>query len=232
LIATREVYNDNERELKVQVLSQENAIKALELERNRALINAQRLAMALGVTLLLVVTASLVFFVRRAQVLRVRANTDALTGALSRRAIEQRLEDAFAQPKGELSVLMFDLDHFKTINDRDGHAEGDRMLVRVVDAAQRNLREREVVGRLGGDEFLVVLPGADAKSALERAEAIRRALHAPAAADQKTPTISIGVATRAKHSDAHALVLAADRALLEAKQAGRDQIKVNEEPTR
>jgi diguanylate cyclase (GGDEF)-like protein len=157
------------------------------------------------------------------------ANHDSLTGALARRVVLedctrefgrwQRFEHGFA-------LLMVDVDHFKSINDGHGHAVGDRVLSRVVDALGHALRNVDRLGRYGGEEFLVLLPETGAGEARMVAERMREAVaRLPATAKVPACTISVGVAC-VRHGDASvAAVLArADAALYEAKRLGRDRV--------
>ena len=111
--------------------------------------------------------------------LRGQAETDALTGAANRRAFTRALDREIAEA-GRLSiplaVAMVDLDHFKAINDTHGHASGDRVLVRTVAALKSELAGGEMLGRLGGEEFAVLLPRSGTREGLDTAERLRRAV--------------------------------------------------------
>jgi diguanylate cyclase (GGDEF)-like protein len=111
--------------------------------------------------------------------LRYRSRHDGLTGLLNRRAMEETLLGPMQRSRrtGEpFTVLMLDLDHFKTINDRHGHAAGDRVLQHTAAALKTELREVDAMGRFGGEEFLVLMPGATVETALPVAERLRTAL--------------------------------------------------------
>ena len=157
------------------------------------------------------------------------AETDALTGLANRRKIGALLDTAIAaaaEGGRPLSVAMLDLDHFKAINDRFGHLAGDRVLVRVARVAAASLRGDDVVGRIGGEEFVLLLPTADADQASAIADRVRQAI-ASAVDDAALPTVtaSLGVATlRAGESSAQ-LLHRADGALYEAKRAGRNALR-------
>jgi diguanylate cyclase (GGDEF)-like protein len=131
-----------------------------------------------------------------------------------------------------LSVIMLDLDYFKSINDRFGHATGDKVLRAVSRLCGQALREEDFIGRLGGEEFAVMLPETDAINALEVAERIR---HLIASAVIETdcedgdatlsPSCSLGVAILRDDDSSHEHLLArADKALYEAKQTGRNRV--------
>ncbi len=162
----------------------------------------------------------------RAKALDEIASTDALTGAFNRRhlvaVLEQHVADA-ARSERELSVLLFDVDHFKRINDVHGHDVGDRVLCHLVNTLQGVLREADTFGRWGGEEFLVVAPGADIDDALELANRCRRALASAPAPGAGEVKVSCGVASWRPAQHWEAVVRAADAALYAAKAAGRDQ---------
>ncbi|HTI33687.1 MAG TPA: GGDEF domain-containing protein [Miltoncostaea sp.] len=155
------------------------------------------------------------------------ARTDALTGAANRGHTAEALAGALGE--GPLGVLLLDVDHFKRINDTHGHATGDAVLVEVVRRVTDAVRRGDLVGRWGGEEFLVLArePGG-AADLVRLAERVRSAIGAGpvAAGDAQVPvTVSIGVAlagTPAPTPDA--LVAAADAALYAAKDAGRDRV--------
>ncbi|SFP93247.1 sensor domain-containing diguanylate cyclase [Sphingomonas rubra] len=159
------------------------------------------------------------------------ADTDALTGLASRRRSLAQLDEAVAAAArgGEpLALAIFDIDHFKSVNDRFGHPAGDAVLRRVARAASHAVRPTDLVGRLGGEEFVVVLPGANAATALTVAEALRRAIAASADGVEAGPpvTASIGIATLVPGGSAASLLGEADRALYEAKNAGRNAARL------
>jgi diguanylate cyclase (GGDEF)-like protein len=162
---------------------------------------------------------------------RHAAITDGLTGLRSRRYFEQvlRTEASRTTRSGaELSMLLLDIDHFKQVNDTYGHNSGDRVLVEVADRLAALVRPGDVVARYGGEEFAVLLPGAGPDRARDIAERMRRGIGlAPITVGDNRPlhvTVSVGVAGMPVHQHAEELVLAADRALYAAKNAGRDQV--------
>jgi diguanylate cyclase (GGDEF)-like protein len=162
--------------------------------------------------------------------LRLLANADSLTGAMSRRFFhaEAEREIARAQRDGtELSCALIDIDHFKTINDTYGHGVGDLVLQRVVATCKSELRASEYIGRLGGEEFAVMLPGTTRDSALEVAERIRKAIAAmvvEVSAGRIQLTVSIGLATRTVvESSIELLLQSADTAVYKAKASGRNR---------
>ena len=162
------------------------------------------------------------------------ASTDALTGCLNRRHFLEILERDFArtQRHGQpLSVMVLDLDFFKRINDGYGHAVGDQALNAFVAAARGCLRQTDVLARLGGEEFGILLPDTGAEQSLPLAERLRQAvaeIRIPTPLGEVHFTVSIGVAEyRPAASTPDTLLLWADRAVYEAKAAGRNRVVVH-----
>jgi len=162
------------------------------------------------------------------------AQHDPLTGAMNRsgleRAMTQIAEDAGRRP-GRLTLLLIDIDHFKSLNDTHGHAAGDRILQLFAGAARSELRASDVLARHGGDEFVALLPHMSAKDAVPVANRIRaafaRALSDWDGAPLRQPTLSIGVAEGDAASDElETLLQHADEALYRSKRLGRDRVQV------
>ncbi len=167
------------------------------------------------------------------------AMMDDLTGVYSRRQVlevgERELARRRRQGLTPLTLLMMDLDHFKRINDRFGHAAGDTVLVAFAEVLHRNLRESDAVGRLGGEEFLAVLPEVDLRGGMTLAERIREevaALRIPweqqgdgSGSVDLDLTVSIGVAAlRSTHESLDTAIMRADDALYQAKLSGRNRV--------
>ncbi len=158
------------------------------------------------------------------------ARTDDLTGLLNRREVLARLDAQVPQqPRsgGQTAVLFCDLDRFKTINDRYGHAAGDQLLRTVADRLRHCLRAGDLAARVGGDELLVVLHGVqDLENAVAIAEKIRAAVGAPVptGAGELQISLSIGVTLARPGEDSDALIARADAAMYEAKQIGRNRV--------
>jgi len=170
--------------------------------------------------------------------LRYRSRHDGLTGLLNRRAMEETLLAQMQRSRrtGEpFAVLMLDLDHFKTVNDRHGHATGDRALKHTAAVLKAELREVDAVGRFGGEEFLVLMPGATVEPALPVAERLRAALLTGAPRVEGATLLlsaSTGIAQwRESDEDTSRLVMRADAALYRAKQRGRDCVVVESSET-
>src|ERR671931_380239 len=159
------------------------------------------------------------------------AISDPLTGLHNRRAFQARLAEEVerARRSGEpFALLMVDLDRFKAINDRHGHPVGDAALVAVAETFQRQVRAIDLPARLGGEEFAVLLPGSDERAARAAAERLRSEIAAAQIVHQGIVlrvTVSVGVACYPEDAQSGELLLrAADRALYQAKRAGRDRV--------
>ena len=163
------------------------------------------------------------------------ATTDELTGLYNRRALEERLAAEVSRSlrhQLHTSVLLLDLDRFKIINDTMGHAAGDRLLMLVANVLRQQARALDVVGRLGGDEFLVVLPMTKPTEAQVFVGRVQASLEQIAKSHPEFGqcTLSIGVAEAPRHgSTVGALLAAADTALYRAKRAGRNIVEVADE---
>lgn len=159
-----------------------------------------------------------------------QARTDPLTGALNRLALAESIarELSRAQRNGRpLSLLMFDLDFFKQLNDRLGHQAGDAALKHVAAATLHQLRASDLLARYGGEEFVIVLPDTGKDRALDTAERLRRQVESLGirSGNEASLTASYGVATYpADGDDFDSLVASADAALYNAKQAGRNRV--------
>lgn len=161
------------------------------------------------------------------------AKTDALTGIYNRRGMmevserELRLATRTGRP---LALIAFDLDHFKRINDRYGHGEGDRVLREVVSMVQQTIRATDLFGRIGGEEFLLVLPDTTDQGAIQLAERLRQCLadHVTAGTPPTAVTASFGVTwTTDRHALFDPLLSAADAALYRAKNNGRNRVEAS-----
>lgn len=159
---------------------------------------------------------------------------DPLTGLYNRRYLEETVERELGRAQREqkpLSVIMLDLDYFKTINDEHGHSAGDKVLVNVANLLGSHLRGEDLICRFGGEEFTIILPGAPMEVAEARAEQLRELIQASPVAlgeeGQLLVTASLGIATFPDHgADMAALIDAADDALYEAKENGRNRVVI------
>ena len=167
--------------------------------------------------------------IERAAVAQRLANTDPLTGLANRRSTLDwldRLLAGCAEAGEPLSVLMFDIDRFKRINDSLGHQVGDAVLCKVAELARGELRAEDLLGRIGGEEFICLLPGITAPVAAILAERLRRSVaNGTGTDDFPRATISIGVAAYRSGDTAHDMIARADMALYGAKEAGRNQVR-------
>ncbi|MBL8519887.1 MAG: GGDEF domain-containing protein [Betaproteobacteria bacterium] len=169
------------------------------------------------------------------QQLKTEARTDSLTGLVNRRAMEAAAAAELKRARrngGITAVMILDIDHFKSINDRFGHDVGDQVIISVSTAIQAVIRETDTLARWGGEEFLALLPSTHLADALALADRIRRAVaSAPMPAENAAAvTVSIGVASSAEVTEdltntrwTH-MLRAADSALYRAKQAGRNRV--------
>jgi diguanylate cyclase (GGDEF)-like protein len=157
------------------------------------------------------------------------ARTDPLTGALNLRAFEDVLEGEIARCRRyhhPLSLAYFDLDNLKQVNDRLGHAAGDRLLMAIVQALRTHLRRTDIVARLGGDEFAILLPEAGAAAARDVSNKVLEAIRGLPAEAGLSTTLSIGLVTCEKEfPEAEELIRRADQLMYEVKRAGRNAVR-------
>ena len=157
------------------------------------------------------------------------AHHDALTGLLNRRAGEQQLERCQRTAQIECqsyALILADIDNFKSINDRFGHDEGDRVLQRCATLLSRKVRSGDALIRWGGEEFLIVLPGCRLEAAQELAERIRAAMAQEQDAVVGSITLSLGVGAWQPGECSSTLLRRTDQALYRAKTSGRNQVAV------
>ncbi|HQR05029.1 MAG: GGDEF domain-containing protein [Proteobacteria bacterium] len=182
----------------------------------------------LGLSVVLITTSFIVMtlesLLRKVEAI---AAHDALSGAMSRAALMASLERERARSlrNGQpLSILLMDLDHFKSINDRFGHLTGDQVIVDFVARARQSLRQQDSIGRYGGEEFLALLPETGPNEARLAAERLRAGITCEG--DLPPYSVSIGVATLTPDESITDLIRAADQALYRAKAAGRDRVEL------
>jgi diguanylate cyclase (GGDEF)-like protein len=163
--------------------------------------------------------------------MQLLATTDCLTGLANRRAFFEQAESArllAARLRKPIALMMLDIDHFKQLNDRFGHASGDEALVLFADVSRRALRDHDIMGRLGGEEFALALPGTDLDGALQAAERLRIAVNqAPliTSGSGYMMTVSIGVVLIEPGEALTAALARADNALYAAKSGGRNRVE-------
>jgi diguanylate cyclase (GGDEF)-like protein len=219
----------------VSVLVNEPVADVLEQYEAR-----RRVVFGIATTLTLI-TAFLAWLIHRSQRALRRAGqalarmeaTDSLTGVMSRRAFLERAEGELQRAKRyarPLSVLMLDIDHFKRVNDELGHAAGDEMLAGTAQVWRRALRDQDLLGRVGGEEFCAVLSETPPAAALQAAEKLRRAASQhefTGRAAGRVVTVSVGLTAMVAGDPTFAAVMErADQALYLAKEQGRNQVQV------
>lgn len=217
----------------LEELNKQNEILQLQRSLDHKAVETGRLYIAL----LLFVLASIAFWLfrlKRSQLRFMRlARRDGLTGIFNRQHFVDEAEHAFryvAKSKRSACLILIDMDHFKLINDTYGHAVGDEVLRRAVATCQRYLRSNDVFGRLGGEEFGIVLPECTPEQAIERAEQLRAAINTTSTNESENPTISASFGIASTHQngyDFRKLLLAADEALYQAKREGRNRVVLN-----
>ncbi len=168
-----------------------------------------------------------------------RSRTDYLTGAWNRLEIERRTELEISRSKryaSPVALVLFDIDHFKRVNDSYGHEAGDEVLKSLVSFCQKNIREIDVLGRFGGEEFLILMPNTDQGAAFDAAERVREGVARLTCASHHGVdihiTISLGISVLHPAPDVDAyqemkrLINQADQAMYLAKQGGRNQTRL------
>jgi diguanylate cyclase (GGDEF)-like protein len=194
-----------------------------------ALVAFETMIYVVGTAFVVVVAAK----ERVALIHKTAAMTDLLTGLFNRRAFLEaanRMIELRGRKSQPVSVLMFDLDKFKSINDRFGHAGGDEALKVFASTAAANVRATDVVGRLGGEEFACIIPGnaEDAGVVAERLRAAFQAAGVVIAGHQMGATVSIGVATANSPVAIEPLLARGDAALYRAKNNGRNRVEFDQ----
>ncbi|MBN2146543.1 MAG: GGDEF domain-containing protein [Anaerolineales bacterium] len=171
-------------------------------------------------------------FVETTHRLERLADADPLTGLLNQRAFHSRAEieiDRARRFDTPLSLMILDMDRFKQINDRFGHPLGDDALIRFADQIKTALRKRDLFGRLGGDEFIILLPDTSLETAQGIGERLRAAvekIRIPHEGVSVAYTVSIGITEKSKPDTYDAIVKRADKALYQAKESGRNRVCV------
>lgn len=165
------------------------------------------------------------------QDLQILCRTDPLTTAANRRAFNEILSQEFSRFKRsqkEYALIMIDLDHFKSINDQHGHSVGDQVLIEVTERCKDNIRVHDILARLGGEEFCILLPYTESKQAKKVAERLREKIEIkPIIVDglRVKVTISVGISlVSTGDEDGHQAMERADQKLFQAKESGRNQI--------
>lgn len=168
----------------------------------------------------------------RSRQLEEMAKTDPLTGAFNRQGIEEAIKLGLAEwrrNRKPLSIVMLDVDYFKDINDTYGHSVGDRVLAGVSELMQRNIRSGELLARWGGEEFVLVCRNASLRQAGKLAEKLRSLVESHQFENNAKVTVSVGVATLVDGETLDQLFVRVDKALYEAKNAGRNRVALSDE---
>jgi diguanylate cyclase (GGDEF)-like protein len=164
-------------------------------------------------------------------VLETLSVTDELTGLFNRMKLDRSLRHEMERAlryKTPFSVILMDIDHFKNINDTLGHQGGDMVLQRIAATLRDNVREVDIVGRWGGEEFLVICPNTELRGAALAAENLRFKIGKMSVGNAPSPTACFGVAEYVAGDDEASLLHKADRALYRAKDNGRNRVESGE----
>lgn len=224
------------KKLQIDTLNKKNQILQLQQSLDKSASEMSRLY----ILLLLVVLGFIAFWAYRVKRSQLRfmklARRDGLTGIFNRQHFVSSAESQLQycrKSSRQACLVLIDLDHFKVVNDTHGHAVGDRVLKRAVAACQEHLRSTDIFGRLGGEEFGIVLPECTLDQALGRAEQIRVAI-ATAASGEDAPDVpisaSFGVATITRSGyELRQLLIDADDGLYRAKREGRNRISMSDD---
>lgn len=162
------------------------------------------------------------------------ANKDSLTGLLNRRGIFERMEEEFSRfmrQDFQMIIIMADIDYFKSVNDNYGHEVGDEVLLHMTAVLQKSIRREDIVGRLGGDEFLLILPYANLEDGMKVSEGIQKELaQSPFVHRDVTihVSVSIGITEALEDDDLKSALKRTDIAMYQSKRSGRDKITVFE----
>ncbi|HYR06469.1 MAG TPA: diguanylate cyclase [Longimicrobium sp.] len=224
-------FDTEKKEAENRALLLENRLRGQRLAAAARIRRLQTVIIGLSAAIMAILAVLVARHVQNERRLRTMAMTDELTRLPNRRHLlavaHERLADARRSQK-PVSILALDVDHFKRINDTFGHEVGDTVLRRVAETCRAALRHDDVIGRTGGEEFVVVLPHADAGRAMEIAERLRAAVERLEWADVDPGlrvTVSVGVAERAPADDDFAaLSRRADDSLYRAKERGRNRV--------
>lgn len=166
----------------------------------------------------------------RETAIQVLSRLDPLTNVMNRRSISNHLERLHQQPNQLYSIVLLDLDHFKNINDHFGHSIGDQVLVELAKCLASNLRDRDMIGRFGGEEFILLLPNTKPAQAYSVAERCRVAIAELSFMSEDHQEFSIsasfGISSTLSANEPHLIISQADQALYAVKATGRNQVKV------
>ncbi|TQV71977.1 diguanylate cyclase [Aliikangiella marina] len=231
----RVAFDTERKEHENKLLVEKNRFTTLELEKKSQLARFQYWVLVLGALLVLSLLLLIWRYIRNRKVLEKLARTDELTLLANRRHIMEFVEKEFIRVErggSTLSLVMFDIDHFKQFNDKYGHKVGDRVLQSVAKQCLPLLRKSDILGRIGGEEFLLFLPNTSENEAYAIAERCRIAVSeipTPLIGDEEKITISSGLVTYHSYmSTVDDMLNKADMALYQAKKQGRNKTCIAE----
>lgn len=215
----------------LQLLEQKNQILTVEKKLAQRSKESLVLLITLGTILLAILGAWLLRTLQQKNIFRTSSQIDGLTQVSNRTHFVARATQAFKNPAEQISLMLFDMDHFKKINDTYGHATGDWVLTTVSARVRSLIGKTDLVGRLGGEEFAVCLPGvgqADVLALAERCRAAIARINTGASGYAFPISASFGIATRGDHGlfNFEETLAAADKALYVSKSEGRDRVSV------
>lgn len=231
LAGLRAKYESEQADLQKQILEKQQALEKLALtEAQKKSEDKQKYFLIIAIIALLFAWLSYHLYLGQQKLLKA-SRSDPLTGIANRRRLtelgEKYLTKAMKQ-NTDFSILTIDCDHFKSINDKYGHAVGDKVLKKLAIVGDSSLHDLDVIGRVGGEEFIALLPNSSFDEAKKTAEKFRKAVRSETyeLAGDNPLTVSIGVATydNTAHDDFDALLKNADYQMYKAKKQGRDQV--------
>jgi diguanylate cyclase (GGDEF)-like protein len=211
----------------LQLTSQDMAL--IESEKTQVLINmmASHPVYIMTLSVITRLKSHYVHAQQQADLMRTAANLDYLTEIPNRRAISQSIEHMLMAPRAASGcAILLDIDFFKTINDTYGHEAGDRVLIEIAGCLRAHVRSTDILGRWGGEEFIVVAPSADLATGAQLADRLRDAIAMHLCAGVGHVTASFGIAEALENDTPDSLVRRADAALYLAKERGRNRVEV------
>lgn len=237
LLKVRNALELERRDIEISLLQQRAKVQALLMDKKYQQINSQRYLIIGVVIFIVAVLIFLLFQQRYTRKLLSVSIQDPLSGVFNRRYIFDFLDEMLTRVdvgKGDLAIFLLDIDDFKQANDQHGHPFGDEIIRQVSSLCQNSLRHEDVIGRIGGEEFLCVLPRINAVDSKQIAERMRISIANHAfltdSGELYSVTVSIGVAHITKNiENGHDLYVCADKALYQAKKLGKNTIVAYQE---
>jgi len=223
-------YDTSIAKLETQLLSQQLEMNDLELEWEKDKQKLSKQTITIIVLVAIALFTAVIFLLQSRRYFKRRSQTDFLTQVSNRRYIFEEGEKLLSRAKRQrkdFSLIIFDIDNFKMVNDQHGHDIGDKTIQAAAKQAKHWLRDKDILGRIGGEEFLILLPLTEPKKAMEIAERLREGIANKIFHFNQTDikfTISLGIASvKRKTINFDQLVKNADDALYEAKESGRNK---------